>query len=163
MSKAGEAFLAGWEGKVLHPYNNPVGNATIGIGHLIHYGNVTPADIQLYNHYRGPHGHRRPHAFDLKDAYTLLADDLLKFERNLADYIHVPLTQNQVDATLDLIYNCGPAPLASSFGELLNQRDYNAAANDLLNWDHAGGNVLPGLARRRAAERALFLNEGPLG
>ena len=38
MSKAGEAFLAGWEGIVLHPYNDAVNNATIGIGHLIHYG-----------------------------------------------------------------------------------------------------------------------------
>jgi lysozyme len=158
MSKAGEAFLAGWEGTVLRPYNDSVSNATIGIGHLIHLGPVTTLDVARYTHYRGPHGHRRPHAFDLEDAYTLLADDIASFERDLADYIHVPLNQHQVDATLDLIYNCGPAPLASRFGALLNQRAYRPAADEMLNWDHAGGQVLLGLQRRRQAEHALFLS-----
>jgi len=157
ISKAGEAFLAGWEGTVLRPYNDAVNNATIGIGHLIHYGPVTTADQARYARFRGPHGHRRPHAFDLEDAYTYLSDDLHGFERDLADYIHVKLTQNQVDATLDLIYNCGPAPLASRFGFLLNQRQFSAAADEMLGWDHAGGQVLLGLQHRRQAERALFL------
>jgi len=157
ISKAGEAFLAGWEGIVLYPYNDSVGYATIGIGHLLHYSNVTQADIDRFARFTGPHGHRRPHAFDLEDAYTYLADDLGRFERDLADYIHVKLTQNQVDATLDLIYNCGAGPLASRFGELLNARQYAAAADELLGWDHAGGQVLLGLQRRRQAERALFL------
>lgn len=158
MSKAGKEFLARFEGIVLKPYNDPVGNATIGIGHLIHYGPLTGADIARYEHYRGPHGHRSPHAFDLEDAYTLLGDDLLTFERDLADYIHAPLNQHQADALIDLIFNTGAAPLAGTVGELVNRHDYTAAADALLSWDHAGGQVLPGLQRRRQAERTLFLS-----
>jgi len=158
MSAAGKKFLEGWEGCVLAPYDDAGGNATIGIGHLIHYGPVTTADRIRYNAYHGPHGHRPAHSFDLKDAYVLLGDDLLRFEQDLADYIHVDLTQNQVDATIDFIYNCGPAPLAGTFGQLLNARNYTAAADNMLGWDHAGGTVLEGLARRRAADRALFLS-----
>lgn len=158
MSKAGEEFLARWEGIVLKPYNDPTDNATIGIGHLIHLGPLTTADVERYAHFRGPHGHRKPHPFDLEDAYTYLDDDLASAEHALADYIHVPLNQHQVDALLDLTYNCGPLPLADSVGRLLNARDYAGAADDFLSWDHSGGIVLPGLADRRAAERTLFLS-----
>lgn len=158
MSKAGETFLAGWEGTVLHPYNDATNNATIGIGHLIHLGPLTGADIDRYEHFHGPHGHRKTHPFDLEDAYTYLSDDLASAERALADYVHVPLNQHQVDALLSLVYNCGPAPLAGSLGALLNQRDYTAAANEFLAWDHSDGQVLVGLQRRRAAERDLFLS-----
>lgn len=160
LSHNGERFLANWEGVVLHPYNDPANNATIGIGHLIHLGPVTPADVARYQRFRGVHGHRNPHAFDLEDAYVLLAQDVASFERDLADYIHVPLDQNQTDATIDLIYNCGALPLASSFGELLNAKNYADAADDMLTWCHAGGQVLQGLLDRRRAERALFLTPG---
>jgi GH24 family phage-related lysozyme (muramidase) len=34
---------------------------------------------------------------------------------------------------------------------------YTAAANAMLAYDHAGGQEVPGLLRRRKAERALFL------
>lgn len=34
---------------------------------------------------------------------------------------------------------------------------YAGAAEQLPRWDKAGGKVLPGLARRREAERVLFL------
>ncbi|EGK1758692.1 lysozyme [Salmonella enterica subsp. enterica serovar Enteritidis] len=40
----------------------------------------------------------------------------------------------------------------------LNNGDYDGAANELLKWDHASGQVVPGLTRRRSAERCLFLS-----
>ncbi|KVP59467.1 peptidase [Burkholderia ubonensis] len=39
----------------------------------------------------------------------------------------------------------------------LNIGDYAGAADQFLSWNRAGGVVLPGLQRRRAAERDLFL------
>ncbi|EAV3903921.1 lysozyme [Salmonella enterica] len=36
--------------------------------------------------------------------------------------------------------------------------DYDGAANEFLKWDHASGQVVPGLTRRRSAERCLFLS-----
>jgi Phage lysozyme len=40
----------------------------------------------------------------------------------------------------------------------LNARDHRGAADELLRWNRASGQVLPGLDRRRRAERALFLS-----
>ena len=39
----------------------------------------------------------------------------------------------------------------------INSRDYPAAALEFLDMNHANGAVLPGLTRRREAERELFL------
>jgi lysozyme len=39
----------------------------------------------------------------------------------------------------------------------INEGDYAEAAGELLDIDRANGQVMPGLARRRAAERALFV------
>jgi lysozyme len=38
-----------------------------------------------------------------------------------------------------------------------NRGDYSGAADEFSKWRKAGGVVLAGLVRRRAAERALFL------
>jgi len=48
---------------------------------------------------------------------------------------------------------------SSTLGRVLNQGNYNQAANELLKWNRAGGNVLAGLTRRRQAERTMFLSE----
>ena len=40
----------------------------------------------------------------------------------------------------------------------LNAGNYQAAADQFLRWNHAGKLVLPGLTRRRQAERKLFLS-----
>jgi GH24 family phage-related lysozyme (muramidase) len=37
-------FVAGFEGFVSCPYADPAGHATIGYGHLLHYGRPTRAD-----------------------------------------------------------------------------------------------------------------------
>lgn len=37
-------FVATFEGFLTCPYNDPAGHATIGYGHLLHYGGVTKKD-----------------------------------------------------------------------------------------------------------------------
>jgi GH24 family phage-related lysozyme (muramidase) len=49
---------------------------------------------------------------------------------------------------------------SSTLLKLLNQGEYTQAADQFLRWNKAGGRVLPGLTRRREAERALFLQAG---
>ncbi|EAN8469025.1 lysozyme [Salmonella enterica] len=44
---------------------------------------------------------------------------------------------------------------ALAHATLLN---YDGAANEFLKWDHASGQVVPGLTRRRSAECCLFLS-----
>lgn len=103
----------------------------------------------------GPHSKRltEPQAADL------LARDL---DRKYAPYVAalgLPLTQDQFDALTSFVYNVGPGGIASTtrVGKALRAHRWHDAADHLLEWDKAGGVPVPGLTRRRKAERALFL------
>lgn len=41
----------------------------------------------------------------------------------------------------------------------LNREDYQGCADEFLKWKYANKKVIPGLLRRRYAERDLFLSE----
>ena len=69
----------------------------------------------------------------------------------------MPLNKNQIDALCSFVWNLGPGSMSWDVGRLLRARNYEGAANAMLAYDRAGGQVLPGLVRRRQAERALFL------
>jgi lysozyme len=91
------------------------------------------------------------------DAY--LAHDLQGFERDVAAMVRVPLTENQFASLISFAYNLGAASLrGSTLLRLLNAGDYAGAANQFPRWNRAAGRVLPGLVKRRAAERDLFLS-----
>ncbi len=77
---------------------------------------------------------------------------------HFVNWLTVSLNQNQFDALCDFVYNEGSGHFASStLLKLLNQGDYQGAADQFLVWDVAGGKVEPGLLARRQQERALFL------
>ena len=145
ISRQGLRFLASWEGLRTVPYNDSANNATVGIGHLLHYGPVTPGD------------RRRWRGLTVRGAYRLLARDMRSYEHDVRAAIHRSMNQAQFDAFVDLVYNCGPAPLYGSVGRLFNEGRYGEAADAMLAWSHAGGQFSPGLYRRRVAERELFL------
>jgi lysozyme len=68
-----------------------------------------------------------------------------------------PLNPNQTAALADFVYNLGFGAFRSStLLKLLNRSRLTAAAYQFARWDMAGGQVLPGLLRRRLAEQALF-------
>ena len=90
-------------------------------------------------------------------AEELLREDVKRFEDQVLRLVKVPLTQGQFDALTSFVYNLGPGNLSNStLLRLLNAGDYKGAAAQFDRWNKAGGKVLPGLVRRRAAERALF-------
>jgi lysozyme len=93
-----------------------------------------------------------------QQADEYLAHDLRGFERDVAAMVTVPLTSNQFSALVSFAYNVGSALRNSTLLRLLNAGDYAGAANQFLRWNRAAGRVLPGLVRRRAAERDLFLS-----
>jgi lysozyme len=73
----------------------------------------------------------------------------------------VPLNQNQFDALVDFIFNVGQANYATStLKRKLNAGQYQAAAREFDRWVFAKVNgkpeKLPGLVKRRAADRKLF-------
>ncbi|HMD60234.1 MAG TPA: lysozyme [Opitutaceae bacterium] len=150
LSPAGANFIAGFEGCILHPYNDP-DNATIGIGHLIHLGPVTEADIERY---RG---------FTRAEALRLLQADVHQTEDEIRARVIRQLGQHQWDALVSLVFNCGPGVIAGGIGQDINEGAFAAAADAWQAWVHdSSGAELAGLVRRREAERQLFLeHEAP--
>lgn len=149
-SPKGIALIREFEGCELKPYNDPVGFATIGIGHLIARRPVIQADRDKYA------------GFTSRDAEKLLAQDLLPFEAAVRK-VPMALNQPQFDALVSACFNLGAGVLerGRSLGDALRAGDAQKVADALLLYDKAGSppRPLPGLTRRRRAERALFLSD----
>lgn len=89
------------------------------------------------------------------------ADSLLRMDIHYAEYRLSGLdglNQNQMDALTSLAFNC-PAAIAhgTTLRRLLESKEWDEAADEILKWHYANHRPLPGLMRRREAERALFL------
>lgn len=86
-----------------------------------------------------------------------------KFAAMIAPKITRPINANEFGAFVSLAYNIGPPAFGrSSALRKFNAGDKRGAADALLLWNQAGGKVVTGLVRRRAAERALFLTPAHL-
>lgn len=96
----------------------------------------------------------------IPEAEARLKKELEKYEISVLDGVKVDINDNQFSALVSFCYNVGARALfESTLLKLLNQGKYQEAADQFLRWDKAGGQVLPGLSRRRRAERSLFLSE----
>lgn len=92
-----------------------------------------------------------------EQAEAMLVDDLDEAADAVRKLVTVPLTQGQFDALCSFVFNLGAGRLRdSTLLRLLNQGKYGEAAAQFRFWVMAGGKPLPGLVKRRAAERALF-------
>jgi lysozyme len=85
-----------------------------------------------------------------------LAVDLARFAAEVTQAIgDAPTSQAQFDALVSFHYNTGAIGRAT-----LTRRhragDHPGAAREFARWNRAGGRVLTGLVRRRAAEAALY-------
>jgi lysozyme len=91
-------------------------------------------------------------------AYDLLNQDAAIADKAIQQYVSVPLTQNQHDALVSLVYNIGVENFhTSTLLRLLNQGDYNGAANQFPVWNKSQHQIIDALVERRASEQALFL------
>lgn len=121
-----------------HPYVCPAGYWTIGYGHLCDpkHPPITEAEAEGYL------------AADLKTALnaTLRCCPVLAAE-----------PEGRLAAIVDFTFNLGAGRLqTSTLRRRVNQRDWVGTAAELRRWVYGGGNVLPGLVARRAAEAALL-------
>lgn len=138
-SDAGLQLIEDFEGYRADWYADPVGVRTIGIG-------WTRAL---------PDGFRAP--LSKAEAWRLLRQTVVEYEAAVRRYVDVPLSQPQFDALVSFTYNLGASRLKeSTLRKRLNAGDAWGAAEEFDRWVYAGTQVLPGLVRRRAAERALF-------
>ena len=138
-SSVGLDLIKSWEGFRADAYRCPAGVWTIGYGHTL---DVNPGST-----------------LSLKQGELLLLKDLRRYEQAVNNYVTVPLYQNQFDALVSFCFNVGTSAFKNStLLRLLNQKQYTAAAKQLLRWTTGGGRVLPGLVKRRKAEFDLFMS-----
>lgn len=143
-SDKGLALIKEFEGFSAKPYRCPAGVPTIGYG-ATYYPDGRRVTMQ-----------DRP--VTEADATAMLRSMLASYEAGVSRYVQVPLTQGQFDALVSFAYNVGLSALKdSTLLRLVNARDYAGAAAQFARWNRAGGKVLPGLTRRREAERVMFL------
>ncbi len=144
INQAGLDLIKTFEGLELEAYVDPVGIWTIGFGHT---GEV-----------------REGMVISPAQAEDLLRKDVSRTEKGVSSVINQNVNENEFSALVSLAYNIGNAALASSTAlKRLNIGDRLGAAQAIEWWNKGRVNgrlvELPGLTRRRAAEKNLFLNE----
>lgn len=150
------ALVAHFEGFCSSPYLCPAGVPTIGFGATFYEDGrrVTMQD----------------QAISRERAEKLLSWHLSQFGAMLDKAVTVKTEQRERDALLSILFNVGPGSTGKRDGIIwlangqpstllrrLNAGDKQGAADAFLSWNRSGGKALPGLTKRRAAERALFL------
>lgn len=141
---AGVALIKEFEGFVPKWYPDPVGVWTIGYGHTDSAGSPKWATSKTMT-------------LTEAEGTAILQRDLGQYEAAVTRAVKVPLNENQFAALVSFTYNLGAGNLnQSTLLRKLNAGDYDGAAGEFARWNKAGGKVLNGLVRRRAAERALF-------
>lgn len=93
-----------------------------------------------------------------EQAEQFFTNDLAVFELTVNSAIKRPMTQSQFDAMVSLAFNIGGAAFTgSTLVKKFNAGDVQGAANEFPKWRKAAGEVMPGLVKRRAEEREMFL------
>lgn len=144
---AAVGLITRFEGRRLTAYKDPAGVPTIGYGTTIY---PTGAKVRIGD------------SISAEEATEFLAVDLASFTTGLTASLHgVTVNQNQFDALVSFTYNVGLGAFAdSTLLRKLRAGDAVAAGAQFPRWNKATvkgvKKVLPGLVKRRAAERALF-------
>lgn len=138
----GLALIKRFEGFRADAYLCPAGVPTIGYGHT--------------------EGVKLGHRVTQHQAEEILKLDLELTYEPVVERIGVRLNANEFSALVALVFNIGEANFKiSTVRRMLLAGKYREAADAILRWNkaHVGADfvVLPGLAARREAERALFL------
>ncbi len=90
-------------------------------------------------------------------AEVLLLNDLESSELAVHSLTEVPLNGNQRSALISFVFNLGAGNFKrSTLRRKLNTGDYDAVPEQLRRWVRGGGQILPGLVRRRKAEAKLW-------
>ena len=135
-SQRGINLIKQFEGVRLTAYKCPAGVYTIGYGHT--------------------RGVTRGMKITEEEASAFLAADLRNSEKAVERYDSIyHWNQNEFDALVSFTFNCGATNLRALLRN--GRRNRSQIAETLPLYRKAGGKVLKGLERRRAAEKALFL------
>jgi len=125
--------IMAFDGLGLRPYRDPVGILTVCYGETnVAMRTYAPAEC--------------------KDLLQKSAD---KHARQIEPCLPAGLPEHVYAASVSFAYNVGAQAFCqSTFARKLRNGEPGACA-ELSRWVYAGGQILPGLVRRRAAERAM--------
>jgi lysozyme len=142
VTEEGLALIRRFEGFRAKAYRDPIGVWTIGYGH-------TSA--------AGPPRVHKGLTISRREAEEILARDVEAFAEGVATSLRIVLNEAQFSALVSFAYNVGLGNFRrSSVLTMANRGDFAAVARRLALWTRAGGRILPGLVKRRAAEGQLF-------
>jgi lysozyme len=143
ISEDGKAFIKRRESVVLAPHWDAIGGVyDIGYGHVL-----TDDERRTYT----------ANGFSQTDADALFDVDSLYYGDHVAQLVTAPLLQQMFDALTSFVYNIGHASLArSTLLQYVNAEMHEAACLELLTWNRARGNFVPGLLNRRAMEALMY-------
>ena len=144
------------EGIRYKPYRCPANLWTIGVGHVMYPKQAKLPMAERMNVPLRPEDNRQ---FTKEEVDGILRFDLARFERGVAQFCPVPLTQGMFDSLVSFSFNVGLGTLQrSTLRQKLLRGDKAGAAEELLKYCMAGGKILKGLQNRRIDERAMFLS-----
>jgi lysozyme len=133
-------LIANAEGCKLRSYLCPAGVWTIGWGHTA--------------------GVKEGQTITQAQADRMMCEEVAERTEQVRGLLKRPATGGQLGALVSLQYNIGQGALAgSTLLRLHNAGDTAGAAAQFKRWNRAGGRVLNGLVKRRAAEAALYLKD----
>ena len=143
VSQKGINLIKKFEGLRLRSYICAAGVLTIGYGHT---GSDVYPNQQITE----------------EEAEKLLWKDTESAQQTVSSFVTAKINQNEYDALVSFTFNVGPTAFVNStLLKLLNHgADRKVVAAEFDRWVKAGSDQpVPGLVRRREAEKALFLEK----
>lgn len=164
-SDKGIDLMHHFEGYRNKPYKCSAKIWTVGWGHAMYSDQLRLPNLRKET-YKGmirddyqlkPEDNR---IWSKEELVALFKNDLAAFERAVLRLVPgCAGSQGRFDALVSLAYNIGSGNLQRSTIRMrANRGDWEGAAEGFMMWTKGGGKVLPGLVRRRVAEKALFLS-----
>lgn len=142
ISERGVDLMMQFEGCQVAVYRDPVGLPTAGCGHLV----------------TGDEDYRVGQKLTEAEIRELFVEDLIPSVRCVNQALEwKPTAQGKFDALTDLAYNIGCARFRRSTALKCHQRgDDQCATRGIAAYRKAGGQVMPGLVKRRTAFIELY-------
>lgn len=165
-SEAGLHLMHKFEGYKNKPYLCPAHIWSVGWGTVLYQNQIKLPMIRVEGkdvpmiRKEYPLRQEDNRVWSKEELVEIFKNDLASFERAVLRLIPgVAGHQNRFDALVCLAYNIGTGNLQRSTIRMkANRGDWEGAAEAFMAWTKGGGKVLPGLVRRREAEKALFLS-----
>lgn len=155
-----------FEGCRNKPYLCPAHIWTIGYGHVLYQdqirlpmARVEGKEIPMIRK-EYPLRQEDSRVWSKEEINALFREDVAGFERGVLRLVPgVVGHQGRFDALVSFAFNAGLGNLQRSQIRMrANRGDWEGAAEALMDWTKGGGKVLPGLVKRRQAEKELFLS-----